>query len=211
MNVLRRDLTGQRFGRLLVLPVTETRSGYKRFWLARCDCGVKKMISHERMVNGTTASCGCLKREMTVARNYRHGLSKTREYKIWTGMWGRCTNPKIKHFKNYGGRGIKVHESWKSFEQFLADVGHSPHPKSEIDRRDNDGDYEPSNVHWMSQLEQARNRRNSLHYTHDGRTQSLTAWAAEFGFNYHSLYYRLKERSLTFAQAVTMPWGRPTA
>jgi hypothetical protein len=88
-------------------------------------------------------SCGCL--------FVKHGMARSREYKIWVGMIQRCTNPNRTEWNYYGGRGIKVCDRWLSFENFLCDMGLSN--GLTIERKDNDGNYEPSNCIWETRKE----------------------------------------------------------
>ena len=87
-----------------------------------------------------------------------HLLSKTPEYRAWANMWQRCTNPKAAGYENYGGRGIRVCERWRLFENFLADVGPRPEGLT-LDRINNDGNYEPGNCRWATRSEQQFKRR----------------------------------------------------
>lgn len=90
------------------------------------------------------------------------GKSTTPEYYSWNGMRRRCICPECPQYPRYGGRGIRVCDSWlESFESFLADVGKRPFPDAQLDRIDNDGHYEPGNVRWVSAAENARNRNNN--------------------------------------------------
>ncbi len=88
-----------------------------------------------------------------------HGMWRTPEYETWHNMIQRCCNPNVKSYHRYGGRGIIVCESWgKSFESFYAYMGLKPFPKAQIDRIDNDGNYEPGNCRWVTPKENSQNR-----------------------------------------------------
>lgn len=153
------DITGRRFGRFVVLGRhSQDRWGYWR-WLCRCDCGREKDVAGAELKKGSTKSCGCLRKEAPFPTwLVKHGESYSREYACWRSMWDRCTNPKINGYQYYGARGISVCDRWKVFENFLADMGRRPSPRHSIDRKDNNGDYEPSNCRWATASEQQRNK-----------------------------------------------------
>jgi hypothetical protein len=158
-----RDLTGQRFGRLVVIGLAP-KKGIRTRWNCHCDCGQDSVASSSDLRTGDTSSCGCLMRQRAREAHTVHGDTtppRTPEYRTWQTMLTRCRNPKRRDFKDYGGRGITVCERWaESYQAFLADVGRRPSPKHSIDRYpDNDGNYEPGNVRWATRSEQARNQR----------------------------------------------------
>jgi len=93
--------------------------------------------------------------------NLVHGETKSAEYKVWAGMKSRCSNPRMASWEYYGGRGIKVCERWQTFENFLADMGRRPTSRHQIDRINNDGDYEPGNCRWATPKENAGHRRSA--------------------------------------------------
>lgn len=168
------DLTGQRFGALVVLHEGATRSGWRTTWTCRCDCGVTKAISRGSLRSGRVTSCGCQQGRRT------HLMAGTRIYKLWAQMRNRCSNPNDPGWLLYGGRGITVCDRWRSFENFYADMGERP-PGTSLDRMNNAGDYEPGNCRWATASEQARNKRSNIYLTHDGVTRTLTDWARAAG------------------------------
>lgn len=154
------DLTGRKYGRLLVLSLCKERQSRSRAYLCRCECGSYKIILRSNIKNGHTKSCGCLSRETTSKLNKTHGKSKSKLYGIWKAMLDRCENPLNKNYHNYGGRGIKVCDRWKNIDNFISDVGQQP-GKLSLDRIDNEGNYEPSNCRWADRSVQNINKRVS--------------------------------------------------
>ncbi len=114
------------------------------------------------------------------------------EYVSWRNMRNRCTNPNVEAFADYGGRGITVCERWQWFVNFVADMGRKPTPEHELDRIDNDGDYEPGNCRWATPLEQRRNRRDVRFYDFNGERLLITEIAARTGLQRQTIEHRLK-------------------
>lgn len=117
---------------------------------------------------------------------------KMSEYTSWRAMKMRCLQPSSVQYKYYGGRGVKICRQWvESFDQFLLDMGFKPSPDHTIDRRDNDGDYEPENCRWVHKSKQSKNSRNTHWITHDGITDSAVGWASRVGIPAKFLRQRL--------------------
>jgi hypothetical protein len=134
-----------------------------------------------------------------------HGLTKTKPHIAWTEMRQRCYNKNILSFHNWGGRGIKVCDRWKnSFVNFYKDMGDPPTKGHQLDRIDNDGDYEPGNVRWATQKEQGRNRRDNVILNVDGEDRLLIDIAEEIGIRYETLYGRIRS-GWSVERAVTCP------
>lgn len=141
-----------------------------------------------------------------MTRRRTHGMSRTPVYRVWEGMLKRCRSPKDISYPRYGARGIKVCKRWHDFAAFYADMGPRPSPKHSIERRSNDGDYEPSNCFWATKTEQQRNMRSNRLVTHDGRTQCVAAWADESPVSAAVLSSRLF-KGWSFADALRLPKG----
>lgn len=201
-----KDLTGRRFGRLVVTAYTGRR-GHNSSWNCCCDCGTIMNSLGSNLLSGHTASCGCLKDELIAKLNVTHGLTKSpwkRVVQIWHAMIRRCTKQASKNHHRYGGRGILVCERWLVVENFLADMGMPPTAQHEIDRIDNDGNYEPGNCRWATRKEQTRNSSANHRLTFDGRTQCIAEWADELGISYTTISGRL-QRGWTDQEALSIP------
>lgn len=156
-----RDLKGYKFGQLTVLREgTRDKGNGERTWLCKCDCGKFKNVRGSHLKSGATKSCGCLIKMKSGAKP-KHGLCKSRTYRIWHCMKQRCYDPKHKSYPDYGGRGITVCAEWLNdplaFHSWAITHGYSD--DLSIDRINVDGNYEPSNCRWATTKEQRANRR----------------------------------------------------
>jgi hypothetical protein len=160
----RLNLIGQKFGRLTVIAFAGIAKCGQSSWECLCDCGNKKIVKSDHLRRGNTKSCGCLRKITTANRHLTHGMSHSRIYKRWIGMIKRCYNQNESNYKDYGGRGIIVCERWiNSFENFFKDMGSTYKDNLQLDRINNNGNYEPGNVRWATPKENSNNRRNSKH------------------------------------------------
>lgn len=167
------NLTGKRFGYWVVLERTGADRSGKPTWLCRCECGTERIVTGSNLRGGYSKSCGCV----LVEQLTKHGKFNSPEYKIWSAMIQRCTNPNSQNYHRYGGRGVRVCERWLKFENFLADMGERPDGTT-LDRVDNDGNYEVTNCRWATRETQYRNRSTNRNITYHGIEMCLTDWAS---------------------------------
>lgn len=153
-------LIGKKFGRLTVIGENPERtSGRNIRWDCICECGTTTTVSGGNLMKGSTSSCGC---SIT-----KHNMRSTAIYQTFVDMKSRCTNPKHKRFKNYGGRGISVCARWaesmpKGFLNFLEDMLPTYEEGLELDRKDNDSGYHKDNCRWVTRSQNNFNRGGKL-------------------------------------------------
>lgn len=188
-----RDLTGQRFGKLVALERADHPST-RAHWRCRCDCGNEATKNSKYLLCGDTRSCGCDQRAMRAAGNQRYGRlpkSYPREYSIWRSVKSRCCTKSSAGYEHYGAKGITICDRWRDdFAAFLADMGPCPDGLT-IDRRDPAGHYTPDNCRWATWAVQAANKQNTIRVTFRGESMTLPAVVAASGVNYHSLHHRI--------------------
>jgi len=184
-----KDMVGLRFSRLTVMSRNGSDANGNARWVCVCDCGATKSILGQSLRYGSTTSCGCANKEI-LRSQVTHGASGTKEYFAWHGMLQRCNNPNHTKWHRYGARGITVCERWQVYENFLKDMGPRP-PGMTVDRKDNDGNYEPSNCRWASQMTQGNNRSNNRLFLIDEKTLTLSEACRLYGINKGTVQGRL--------------------
>lgn len=194
-----------RFGDYVVIG-EGSYSPKARMVSCRCKCGVVKDVGSDKLRSGRSTCCkACAAGSPKRKTNVRHGMSCSSEYRIWQGMIARCTNPNEMHFADYGARGIAVCDRWRtSFEAFFADMGARPSSRHSLDRKDNDGDYEPSNCRWAIPIQQATNRRRTLKTEFGGVVMPTAMLARSVNIEPATLAARL-QRGWKIADAVGKP------
>lgn len=190
------DLTGQRFGKLVVIK----REGSDKFkhstWLCKCNCGNIKIVDSSHLKNGSTRSCGCLAKELLSKRMSKHNMSETRINRIWLRMRNRCNNKNNEQYKNYGGRGIKVCDEWLDKENGFINfynwaINNGYKENLSIDRIDVNGDYEPNNCRWITMFDQQSNKRNNHFIEYYGKIYTVSQLSRYLKINKDTLIKRI--------------------
>jgi hypothetical protein len=183
---------GDRYGRLTIIKEVE-KKGDKRQVLCKCDCGIEIIARFTNIRFGTTNSCGCYKIEQGIKTNVTHGDSGSRLYSIWHSMKQRCNNKNSKHYMDYGGRGIFVCDEWNEFIPFrkwALENGYGD--KLTIDRKNVNGNYEPSNCRWLTIQEQQNNKRDNVNIIYKGSTHTMKEWSDILNIKYSLIEKRIK-------------------
>lgn len=175
-----------KFGYLIVI---DNKEDSKHRVLCKCRCGKDKRISKYSLSNGITKSCGCYKSNST------HKKSKSRLYSIWCDMKNRCYNPNIKNYKHYGERGIEVCNEWKhnfvEFEKWALANGYKDNLT--IDRKNVNGNYEPSNCRWATSKQQSTNKTTNRHISYNDKTLTISEWSKIIGISSNALSKRISK------------------
>lgn len=210
------DLTGQKFGRLTVIELAETKN-WNVYWKCKCECGNYTTVLSSKLRVERTQSCGCIRKEIIIQRSEKHGLRHKRIYNIYCTMKARCYNSNSEEYHNYGGRGIVICKEWlgengiENFAKWAYENGYNESAdfgQCTIDRIDVNGNYEPSNCRWTTNKEQMRNLRSTIYLTYHGETKSLCEWSEITGISRGTLYGRKKKFGYTDEECIDVPIGR---
>lgn len=200
------DLTGQKFERLTVVREAGRTDQKQKLWLCQCECGNFYTTTTAKLNGGIVKSCGCLRKDILINRNFKHGKTKTKLFQTWKNIKERCTNKNCKNFKHYGARGISICEEWRDFQNFYEwAMSHGYKDNLSIDRIDNDGDYSPENCRWATNKIQQRNKRNNRILTYNGESHALAEWAEISGINAKTLKSRIDDYQWTIEKALSVP------
>lgn len=202
---LKYDLTGKTFHRWTAISHVSHGS-----WKCVCECGTTSVVEGKNLRYGKSKSCGCYTVDVTRQRSTTHGntanLKRTPEYESYRNMLARCFRKSSEKYPIYGGRGITVCERWRSsFQAFLEDMGKRPAPGLTLDRKDTDGNYEPSNCRWATAKTQGRNKRATIKVDLDGESVSLAEACDRLGINYKTVHSRMFCQGLSFEEAASKP------
>ena len=188
---MKENLIGQKFGRLTVIQKAE--KGRERY-VCQCECGNTIMLVRCRLPK--YKSCGCYEKEnlKIISKSSTHGMTNTRLYGIWCGMKDRCYNSNIENYYCYGGRGITVCDEWRhSFETFFEWAMNNGYKDDlSIDRINVNGNYEPSNCHWVTMIEQKRNKRNTVYIIDNGQKIPISVACERYGIEKTFMWRKVK-------------------
>ena len=203
------DITGKRYGRLIVVKRWEKLPSGHSKWLCVCDCGKPKIVEDSNLKHSDKISCGCWQKELYIENSKWKGESHSHLFQVWQSMIKRCKNPKAQNYKYYGGRGITVCDDWSDnkngyflFKGWALSNGYID--GLSLERIDVNGNYSPQNCKWIPLKEQAKNRRNCNMITFNGETKNLTEWSRILGIKRYTLFSRLKN-GWSIEKAFTTP------
>lgn len=197
------NLAGIRFGHLVALH-RDGRIKRAAAWLCQCDCGNQIRRRADRLSARRTSSCGTC--DFHYPAKFKPSLRRDHasEYNSWESMWKRVTDKKRHNWAAYGARGITVCKAWEDFATFFRDMGTKPTKQHTIERKNNDGNYEPSNCRWATRAEQYRNMQRSVFVVYEGEQMLLTDLTAKLGLSRSVVYGRLNN-GWTIEESITTP------
>lgn len=204
-----KNIIGLKFNRLTILEdlgMVNNRHQVK----VRCDCGVIKSVRLDGIKDNTTKSCGCLNEETPMPTRTTHGLRYHPLYCIWKDIKARCFNEKNPAYKYYGERGISIYYPWeKNFITFFIwAMSNGWEQGLEIDRKDNNGNYDPNNCRCVKPIINIRNRSNTIFIVNNGVKKTLAEWAEIYGINYKLMYERFIKKNQSFSDSVRTKYQR---
>lgn len=205
------DLTGKKFNRLFVKERDFSKHGKRTYWKCQCDCGNITVVDGVKLKNETTKSCGCLNeenRKKHIQNLTTHHLRDTRIYNIWISMRKRCENPNDRAYRWYGKRGISVCPEWLGENGFINfynwAMANGYEENLTIDRKNVNGNYEPSNCRWVTMKEQANNTRRNIIIIYNDKEKTLEELCEQYNLKYGIMYYRITKLEIPFEVAMKM-------
>lgn len=201
------DMTGKKFGRYTVLYRVKNDKNGMAMWMCRCDCGTEKVVMGSSLRKGVTVSCGCYHRDKVAQLGTTHGKSHTRLFHIWQKMKSRCNNPHFKHYKYYGGKGIKLCSEWEhdftAFETWALNNGYNDNLT--IDRIDPLKGYEPSNCRWATRSQQQSHISSCHLYEINGVLHNIAEWCRIYNVPHERTRRRVVDEHWDILKALTTP------
>jgi hypothetical protein len=205
---------GKKYGRLVVVSKNyELSTTNKQYFNCICDCGNKKVVSQSNLTSGSTVSCGCYNKEKAYSNlekmlktNTTHGKCNTRLYKILENIKTRVSNKNHKDYKYYGAKGIALCKEWNDFKQFYDwSIKNGYKEDLQIDRIDNEGNYEPNNCRWTTASANNQNKRKQENktskYVGVNFHKHSNKWKSEITKNKKSYYLGIFENEKDAAEA----------
>lgn len=191
-----KNIVGKTYGKLTVISYSHSNNG--AYWLCRCECGRELISNHHALASGKKGCKYC--------SHQTHGLSKTKEFKVWQGIQQRCHNPDDTNFHKYGMKGISVCKRWRdSFMNFYSDMGQAPTKRHTLDRIESTGNYEPGNCRWATYEEQNNNRSCNVFIELNGESKTLPQWCRAYGLDARTVRSRIYEHGWSVIDALTTP------
>lgn len=209
---------GRVFNFLTVLyesePRISTRKGKREGKIKRervfhclCACGTISDVLMAHMIRGKTKSCGCHRSAVTTKMKTTHNKSKTTLYKRWKSIRLRCYQVNNLSYSDYGGRGIKMCDEWKndymSFHEWAVNSGFDD--SLQIDRIDNNGNYEPSNCRWVTSKQNCNNRRSNIIVKINEIEMTLKAACEKLNMKYKAVHARIHNCGWSLERALYTP------
>lgn len=195
-------MINEKFGRLEVILKSNIKKHNRVTYECICDCGNMILVTGNALKSGNTTSCGCLRKDFN--NRETHGLRDHRLYNVYHNMIARCYNEKFKFYYRYGGRGIIVCKEW--FDEFICfynwAISSGWEDGLEIERVNNDGNYEPTNCKWVTRKQNVRNRNNTSMIEISGNKIPLAEVAEKFGLNYGTLWQRIYKLKWPIEKAI---------
>jgi len=184
-----KDIEGRTFGRLRVISYTGSIKK-KSLWICLCECGNYTRVVTGDLTTGHTQSCGCYLQEQSLKSRTKHQDCSSAKYRSFHSAKNRCNNPNNQDFYSYGKRGVEFR--FKSYEEFLMEVGRKPSPKHSLDRINVNGHYEIGNCRWATVIQQGRNKRRCRKITINHVTRHLSEWITIYKQLPTTVYHRIK-------------------